>query len=709
VTANGVYDGVSATAIDIGTGGAGVNLSGGINIIGSVTATAYQANATAIHLESGTVGRDIVNNGTLAASLTTGGANTATALVIDAGASISNLTNYGTLAAGATGDAASAMAVIDKGGGITFVENTGTISAAVAATTLGDTLTGQTVALDLSANTAGVTIQQELNGEVNAPSITGDIKLGNGMNVINLLSGTIRGSLSLGSGANDAIIINNGASYIGALTYGGGSLSINLANGTLQNNATGTIGVSKLSVGSGSALVFAVDPVNKASTVYNVSGAATFAGGSTIGATLLSLPSGTQTYTLVKAGSLSIVGTDATLLTTLPYLFNGSVQSNTTAGTINLTVSTKTPTQLQFNKAETSAYTAVLAALPHDTNIQTAVISAASRATFISAYDQLLPDSGGDVFQTAFSMSKAISRATADRFDLSTQNDDDDAPDTTGVWASEYYVGVNQSKAENNAVHSAGLGVIGGVDFGGYGATLSLASANATRPHDTSDTLNSISTVEGGLYLAPRFGPINIDARVGGAYLKMTDRRQFIATIVSGDTSTSTTVSRTATGNWNGYDLTGHLGAGVQADITKHLFFQPKVYVDFFHVQEDAYKESGTSTGYDLNVSARNSTQTSATASIVAGLKFGNSFVYSPQVELGYDDVVQGGPGNTTAQFAYGGPSFTVQPNVVGGAAVVRLSLKGDGNYVHFSFQGGGEFNNNYHALDLRAVFRMTY
>jgi hypothetical protein len=40
---------------------------------------------------------------------------------------------------------------------------------------------------------------------------------------------------------------------------------------------------------------------------------------------------------------------------------------------------------------------------------------------------------------------------------------------------------------------------------------------------------------------------------------------------------------------------------------------------------------------------------------------------------------------------------------------MARLSLKGDGNYVHFSFQGGGEFRNDYHAVDLRAVFRMTY
>jgi hypothetical protein len=307
-------------------------------------------------------------------------------------------------------------------------------------------------------------------------------------------------------------------------------------------------------------------------------------------------------------------------------------------------------------------------------------------------------------------MSKAVSRATADRFDLSTQADDDEAPSDIGMWASEFYTGIDQTKADNNAYHSAGLGVIGGVDFGGYGATLSLASANAIRPKNAGgDNLNSISTVEGGFYAAPRFGPISIDARLGGGFLRMTNRRQFVATILSSDLSTTTAVSRSAESDWNGFDLTGHIGAGVQANITPHLFFQPKVYADFFHVQEDAYNERGGGSGFNLDVAGRTSTQTSATASLVTGMKFGSSFVYSPQIEIGYDDVVQGGPGNTTAHFAYGGPNFTVQPNAVGGAALVRLSLKGDGNYVHFSFQGGGEFNNKYRAVDLRAVFRMTY
>ncbi|MEI9892200.1 MAG: autotransporter outer membrane beta-barrel domain-containing protein [Caulobacteraceae bacterium] len=176
-----------------------------------------------------------------------------------------------------------------------------------------------------------------------------------------------------------------------------------------------------------------------------------------------------------------------------------------------------------------------------------------------------------------------------------------------------------------------------------------------------------------------------------------------------GDLSTTSTVTRTAEGDWSGYDLSGHIGAGLQLDVSKHLFFQPKVYADVFHVHEFSYNERNGGPGYDFNVSSRDSTQTNGTASLVTGLRFGNQFVISPQLEVGYDKVVSGGPGATTARFAYGGPTFSVPGNRVDGAAMGRITLRGDGNYVHFSLQGGGEYSSSYHSMDLKAVFRLTF
>ena len=229
------------------------------------------------------------------------------------------------------------------------------------------------------------------------------------------------------------------------------------------------------------------------------------------------------------------------------------------------------------------------------------------------------------------------------------------------------------------------------------------------RPGQIGDSLNSVSVIEAGLYAAPRFGALSIDARVGVGYMKASNRREFVSSVVSSDLSTTSTVTHTADGDWSGYDLSAHLGAGLQLDVSHHLFFQPRVYADVFSLHEFAYNERNGGAGYDFDVAQRTGVQTNGTASVVTGLRFGNLFVISPQLVIGFDKVVTGGPGATTAHFAYGGPSFTVGANQLDGAAMGRLTLRGDGNYVHFSLQAGGEYNSNYHNMDLKAVFRLTF
>jgi hypothetical protein len=726
VSAQGIWDGVSANAVDIGAGGAGVNLNGGLRVAGVVSATSYQANATAIHLEQGVTGGAILNQGSIAATVTSAGVNSATAVQIDPGATIGALNNYGTIAATVNGDSANAIAVVDKGGGISSVLNQGVISTTLTPALPGEAVTGKSVALDLSANTTGVTLTQSQNSTNLSvtPAIAGDVFLGSGSNKVDIENGTMRGALALSPAlapgqdpstvAPANLIINNSSTYIGALTYAGNQLTVDVQSGVLRDNSPTALGLTTLHVGGTSTLGVALDPAHNTWTQFNVSGTATFDAGANITATVLSTPNlGGQTFTIVKAGTLNVGTIDSSLLTSLPYLFNGSIHTDTVANTISLNIVPKTPAQMGFNKAETAAFPGVYAALPQDANIQTAILSAPDRPTLVSTYDQLLPSSSGDVFNTALGMSKAVSRAASDRFDYTNQptGDDEDEGDlvTTGFWASEFYSGLWQNKADNNAYHSAALGVIGGYDFGGTGFTISAGSSNITIPNQPGDGLNSTSVVEGGFYASPRFGALSIDARVGAAYLTVSNHRNLAATIVSGDLSNSSNITRSAEGHWTGYDFTGHLGVGVDLYASKHLFFEPKVYADVFHMHEGAYTEKNGGLGYDYSVSQRDSTQTNGAASLVTGLKFGNLFVISPQVEVGYDKVLTGGPGATTARFAYGGPTFTVPANQIGGAAMGRFTVRGDGNYVHFSLQAGGEYSSSYHSLDAKAVFRLTF
>ena len=714
VSGQGIIDGATSTAVNIaGSNGAAVNLNNGIKVTSSATvsATSFEADATAMHLGAGVTGTTLENNGSITASVTASGAHTAYGILIDQGASLTNLTNNGLISAATTGDAANDMVIIDKSGTLSNIYNSGTINASLSPNGPGETITGTGIALDLSHNTSGITLEQIASGSSTAPVIVGDVLLGSGVNNVKLLGGTIHGALSFGGASGDSFTIDNVAAYVGNLTYGGTALAVDVKSGSLQDNSATPINASSLHIGGASTLTVALDPAKGAATFFNVSGPATIDAGAKIGANILSTPSlDGQTFTIIKSPALSLGALDSTLLGDLPYMFNGGLTSDATS--VSISIQTKTPAQMNLNKAETSAFNAIYHALPQDNGVQTAVIGATTRTGFVGAYDQLLPSSSGDVFQTAFGMSRAVSRAASDRFDTSNQKEDEDEDDfvVSGFWASEFYSSMDQSKVDNNAYHSAALGIIGGYDFGGTGVTLAAGSSNIIRPGQVGDGLNAVSVVEGGFYASPRFGPLAIDARVGAGWMHASDRREFVASIVGGDLSNTSTASHTAKGSWSGYDLSAHLGAGLMFDVTKHLFFEPKVYADVFHMHEDAYSEAGGGPGFDLNVSQRSGTQTNGTASLVTGMHFGNQFVFTPQIEVGYDKVVTGGPGDTTAQFAYSGaPRFTVAPNQIDGADMARLSLRGDGNYVHFSLQAGGEYSNNYRNLDLKAVFRLTF
>ena len=95
---------------------------------------------------------------------------------------------------------------------------------------------------------------------------------------------------------------------------------------------------------------------------------------------------------------------------------------------------------------------------------------------------------------------------------------------------------------------------------------------------------------------------------------------------------------------------------------------------------------------------------------MVSGLHFGSTFVFKPQLELGWEEVVNGGPGATTAQFVYGGPHFSLPANAVsGGRGWCVCSSTATANIVHFAVEAGGEFRSDYQNADIRAVFRVSY
>ena len=853
INAFGTYDGVSATAVQIGgtitntyfgsfttpssnsapftvTNNSGVltaigtseavNLGGGIRVVGSINASSYDANSTAISIGAGATVPTILNqdfidstvsHSTLALTtplLTTYAStsepvSTAYGILIGPGAAVGTINNVGTISAAATGDNASAIAIKDLSGTVTNVINQGIIESQIAAGVVGDKTSGSIVALDLSANTTGVNLTQSVDADpVNiylstttsasgtttttaatsgtvlgstvsqttttsstitttvtttaagvtttaasttptTPEIVGDVLLGTGANNVQLLGGSMTGALSLGGSSTSsaqATFNVSGAAYEGALTYAGTALalSVNGANITtatgsgttatvatpaiLVDTSTSPLALSSLNLGtsgvSTGTIYFAINPAAASgtpqATLLTVKGTATIGAGAQLGIDLLSAVPTSQTYTVLSASSLVLNGAPAAsaLLVDVPYLVNASIATNASAGTISLTLSDKNAQQLGLNLGQSQALNAVLAALPNDPSIQSALLSTYSKSSFLGVYNQLLPDYSGGVFQLAAAGSDAITRAT------SRSNDIENPAGTRGAWAQEFAFGVDRAALGATGYRGDGFGFVGGLETGGaglgaFGVTGSFLTGSLSDPHAPGADNQSVSEGEFGAYWQGQFGGFKADARVAGGIARFSDQREIYQT----DSTGAITLDRQAHGASNGWTATGHFGGAYQWDIGR-WFIRPAASADYFQLNQGGYTEHGganttqstASDGFDLQLASRQGFQSTGAATLTVGRTVGTTFVWRPQVEIGYRDAFAGTAGDTTARFVQGGTNFTMTPvQITGGGPTMRLGAKADTDFYELDFEAGAEERNNFYEADIRFNIRVLF
>jgi hypothetical protein len=778
--------------LQIGGLGGTTNLTNGVNITGSVTATSYAANATAIHIGSGATVPTIENSGVISTAISPGNTTTstfnaytaaATTIQIDAGASVTSLINSGSITASITGDKSDyikAEAVRDASGALSNVTNTGTIAASFTTDALTATVTGTpitlvngataspTVALDLSNNTSGVTLIQAQaptivvtttttssvpvvtvtsmtptaitytttatvtstttgNTTVEtvvpaSPNIVGDVYLGDGTNTVNILAGTVTGALSLGNGAsgeNSSILIDNGAIYTGAFTYSGTGLTLNVNNGVFDDRSATSYATSKLTVGSSGGLYFAIDPVNNAASTFVIQpgGTATFAAGSKLGLTFVSNATSAETFTVVDAskGTLSVNETSAQLTGAIPYMFNASFATNPTAGTIAVTISPKTAAQLGLSSNVAGALGPVYQALTLDTPVQAVFLGQYSKAGFTAAYNQILPDYAGGVFQAANAASLAISRATSE------SNDIENPSGSRGAWVQEVTIGVNQGSGQTDGFRGGGVGFVGGVETGGgglgaFGLTAAFVNTSTADSHLPGDTQTALSELEVGGYWQGDFNGLTADARIGAGYALLAGRREFVET----DSAGEITLDRKNKSNWDGYTLSGHFGLAYRWTLPDRFlgggwFLQPQGHFDYFRMNENAYNENQAEGGpaLSLAIASRTGQEDSGTASLVIGRKLGAGIVWRPQLELGVRDVFSGDAGDTTARFLAvpNAQSFSLTPaDIQGAAGVARFKLKASSEYYEIGVEAGGEvLSSRYQEGDVKASVRVLF
>ncbi|MET3528324.1 autotransporter outer membrane beta-barrel domain-containing protein [Phenylobacterium koreense] len=701
VQSSGVYDGFSTTGVQLGGLGGAVSVEGGVRVLGTVSTASVKAGSTGVLLGAGvTTPKFLVEGGSIKAAATATDAVDVRAIQINSGASVDYLGNSGTIGATITGSKGSATAILDSAGTLRTIENTNTI-AAVIANSDGTAVTGSAVALDLRANTQGVTVRQGPNSiSTITPSIVGDVLFGSGPAQLELLAGALAGNVAFGSGA-DTLVIDGGASMAGGLSDAGGGLAVRIGKGRLTTTNVAAINLSSLDVGASGELVLTADPASGQSTLLNVAGAANLASGSKVGLRFASKLDEATTFTLIKAGALNAGSVDQSLLESTPWLYRTELRVDAANNSLLADVRRRTATEAGLNAGEAGAYDAFFANFDREAAVRDAVLSKTDAGSFAALYDQFLPDFSGSLFHTLAAASDATSRAI----------DEADGVQTGAglrVWTQEIAFLVKRDVDRTTNYDADGFGLAAGVEapYAGIGTLGVMTSfVNVDVDDDGAAIAESLGgqVFSAGVYWRDQAGGLVANFGLNGGYAKLKSTR-VVNDLAAG-------LNREAKSDWNGFTASAHAGLAYQVDMGR-FYVKPNLTADYFLLKEDGRTESGGGEAIDLSIDKRSSDQLSGFAGVTFGARFGeeSAFAWVPELTAGWRQATGDGVDVTTARFVAGGPSFSLEaPNLSGGGPVVRAALRGQGEYFDFALEGGGEYRDDYEAYDARVVVRFLF
>ncbi|SNS72525.1 Uncharacterized conserved protein, contains a C-terminal beta-barrel porin domain [Sphingomonas laterariae] len=719
IAGDGVFTGVSSNGLVIGGQGRTVAIAGGLTVGGAVTAVANGAggSATAMRIGSGASVNEIRNSGGVGAKSGTGATSQATAIRIDAGANVGAIRNSGEIRATATADGA-ATAISDKAGTVTLIENSAIIVASGATAT-----SDRNVAIDVAANTSGVTVKQTAVAEGKAaPTIQGDIRFGAGGDTLDIADGSVAGNTSFGEGANrlqlsgdaayggkasfgagnDVMTLTGTSSFSGTADFGGGAdsltisgtarfagtlagaqgLAVNVAGGSLDLGNSGAVAIGSLTVGDAGTIRVNIDGKTDTSTLYQVAGEANFAAGSKVNIRLANVADSEGTYTFLQAGTLTGGGNLATAEASLPFLFKSSVVAGTNPNELAINIQRKSATELGLNASQAAAYDAVFAVLDKDTKVAGAFLDIASGDRFRKQLRQMLPDHAGGTFEAVTSGSRASARMFADpRAPVADMGE-------WGFWLQQVAWGTSKSIDDTAGYDISGWGAGGGAEIkteaaGNFG--LSLAYLYGKDADGGTDNEVSSNQFELAGYWRADFGALHTFARASGAYINFKGQRNFAGVVGSEE------VSRQARGKWDGTLFSAAGGASYEMQFGR-ISVRPAASVDYYRLHEKGYSETGGGDAFNLIVSSRTSDEFAANGTIAVGLNFGGKDSeggwFRTEIEGGRRQLIGGALGTTTARFA-GGEEFTLTPEDRTNGWVGRLRLLGGNS----GFTAGGEFS----------------
>ena len=732
IYASGVYNGFSATGLQIGgSGGYAATVTGGFRQDGSVTGAAVEADGTAIRLTAGADVDTLFNRGSISGTSYSyaGSGVTASAhgLVVEAGATLPSLTNTGSILATRTGETGDAIAVSDASGTLTSITNTGTVAAYKVAPTLTaagvtatTTATGQTVAFDLSANTAGVTLTQTTpvsttgstpgttdvtttttTADTTTPVIIGDIRFGSGADNLNVLAGTVTGAISFGEGA-DTLTINGGGAVYGAITDPDGLASITIGTGKLTMTNAATLQVGTVSLGAGSTTYFTADAATGENSKF-VAGTATIESGATIGLRLDGLVSTPKTYTVIQSGGLTSGSVTPTLASDAPYLYVTDAYSD--ANNVYIDLRRRTATEAGMTTGQAAAYDAIFTALGTDSTVAGAFLNQYSQSGFYNIYNQLLPDTGVGIFSAVKTANQQISAATAIRPDLGQPY----GPDS--LWVQEINSQINIDDGATLGSKTSLTGFVAGYesmggDGGALGATLAVLDMESHDNAAKTGEQTSADFLQAGLYWRRSMGGWRFNLGGGAGFGRLSGDRKFISADADDSGTADVVLSNKAT--WYAATANAFAGVGYEQRFGRY-FVRPEGRLDYVYLREGEQKETGGGSAFDLTVAARSFSNLSGDVGIAFGAQYGQEFWWRPEVRVGYRQTLAGGVGDTIANFA-GGSAFTLSSeDNKQGAATLGLSVRGGTAMSYMALEGEVEAAKNQTIYNLRLSARAMF
>ncbi|GAB5351796.1 autotransporter outer membrane beta-barrel domain-containing protein [Qipengyuania sp. 483] len=731
IAGQGVYAGIDGNGMVIGGRGGAVSIANGMGVTGSIAASSKDADATALRFGADASTGELRNGGSITAVGGKASGAETTAIAIDSGADLPLIRNSGTIKATAGGKDGTAIAIIDRSGTLTSIENSGQIVSSGP-----EAGSGRKIAIDLTSVTSGATVSQTAVGSgVTAPLIDGDIRFGSGDDALKIADGKVTGDVTFGTGTDqltlsgdgqysgkvsqvDAIALSNTSAFAGQADFGGvaGSLTLSdksVFSGTLlqgQNVAVAVNGgtldlasptsIASLDVGASGTIVATLSKDASAGSALTVGGNASFADGAKLKLRLTDIDEAEGTYTVIRAGSLTGAGDLDTDSTLVPFIFKAALAVDQAAGEVNVDIARKDTKDLGLNRAEAGTYDALYQALSDDDDIAGVFLGITDANLFAATVAQTLPDHAGGAFEGISLGMRTFARSLAAPSGPIEQTGKLRVILDAAGWDS------TKGKDQSATYDLDGLGFSGGLEMvtglGKIGATASWL----WNEHETGVENSIISnTYEAALFWRGNWGAFSAFARGSYGFSDFEGSRYFVG--MNGEEKIERRIERDWAGNTTSFIAGGSMEGGWQ-----YFFIRPSVTVDYVRLSEDGYVETGGGKALDLVIEDRTSDElglnlATAVGFDLLGMSSGDGTWFRMEAEGGWREILDGALGTTTARFGEG-ESFTLLPDERESGWFARLRGQGGDEYYTVTGELSAEQRNDKVGYALRTVINFA-